>query len=337
LAITLLLFHKVSSQNLIMVPKGQVGCLSGNSTFTGSWGRKCNSSTDQSNFPYPWCTLSNIEYIGNCNNGVIDSYYFEFSFDKTFPVIDNPYIQGQLCHKLLKNCKYTFEFKVENLNDNALKKAYIYVNFSDSILSTFEIMGKWKILKPNSNSIHSIVSNKSGIYKEEFVSNGNERFFQLWIVFPKKTNNHFFIKNYSLTSAIDTTCNIENNSSQDSTKFYTYKPDTVSINNKILFEFDKYQLKTEGISTLKKLIDSISSNKSIKKITIIGHSDTFGNSVYNHQLSLSRANVIRDFLSQKILDAEWEIIAEGESKPLYFDMEKQYLNRRVELIITYLH
>jgi len=57
---------------------------------------------------------------------------------------------------------------------------------------------------------------------------------------------------------------------------------------------------------------------------------------YNINLSLKRANSVKEFLLKQGINCEsWEIIGLGEESPLYLEFNEQFKNRRVQIIVTY--
>ena len=74
-----------------------------------------------------------------------------------------------------------------------------------------------------------------------------------------------------------------------------------------------------------------------KKILIIGHTDSYGSTLYNRSLSLRRAKSVKSYLvaNFKTQVAGIEVKGLGESSPLVVninDINKQ-INRRVEIAI----
>lgn len=69
-------------------------------------------------------------------------------------------------------------------------------------------------------------------------------------------------------------------------------------------------------------------------IEIIGHTDSRGDFAYNQELSLNRADAVRDYLIKKgVVPTQIMISGEGETKPIADNRtrEGQKLNRRVEM------
>jgi outer membrane protein OmpA-like peptidoglycan-associated protein len=113
--------------------------------------------------------------------------------------------------------------------------------------------------------------------------------------------------------------------------------DPIQINakvvlNNIFFEFDSYELKTESEIELKKVVEFMKQNPTVR-IEISGHTDTIGSEEYNLQLSENRANEIAEFLSKYIDGSRIKAVGYGSSKPISSNKTEQgrRKNRRSEL------
>lgn len=103
----------------------------------------------------------------------------------------------------------------------------------------------------------------------------------------------------------------------------------------IFFDLDKDELKSESSSSLKRLYNFLVENSSVS-ITIIGHTDNQGNSVYNENLSLRRAESVKRFLIDKGVPLDRvETEGKGDRKPIRPNdtAENKALNRRVTISI----
>jgi outer membrane protein OmpA-like peptidoglycan-associated protein/tetratricopeptide (TPR) repeat protein len=103
----------------------------------------------------------------------------------------------------------------------------------------------------------------------------------------------------------------------------------------IFFEFDKYELKPESFSSLKRLSKFLKENPQVR-ILISGHTDNVGNSSYNLQLSLQRAKRVQDYLFQQGFDSSRvEVEGKGDKNPMVPNstLENQALNRRISIQI----
>lgn len=118
------------------------------------------------------------------------------------------------------------------------------------------------------------------------------------------------------------------------TKIDDFKKGEKIIINNIFFDFDSYIIKKESFPELNRLVEFLKINKF--KIDIIGHTDSNGSSKYNLDLSLKRANSIKDYLiSKSINETDLNAIGLGESEPIFDNNSdfNQKQNRRVEIKI----
>ncbi len=102
----------------------------------------------------------------------------------------------------------------------------------------------------------------------------------------------------------------------------------------MLFEFNKYQIKSSHSNVLDRLYEIIKDNKNYS-IRIKGHTDNVGDSQYNQELSEKRAQSIYSALkSRGIQEDRMEFTGYGETKPLVKnDTESnKKKNRRVEIL-----
>jgi outer membrane protein OmpA-like peptidoglycan-associated protein len=102
--------------------------------------------------------------------------------------------------------------------------------------------------------------------------------------------------------------------------------------NNIFFEFDSYELKTESEIELKKVVEFMKQNPTVR-IEISGHTDTVGSEDYNLKLSKKRAGEIAEFLLTYIDASRIKSVGYGSSKPISSNKTEQgrQKNRRSEL------
>ncbi len=109
---------------------------------------------------------------------------------------------------------------------------------------------------------------------------------------------------------------------------------TARLNN-LFFDFNKSVLKSESFVELDQLT-LLMKNKPSLEILISGHTDDVGEAQYNLDLSLKRAEAVRDYLVSKGISAtRMSCKGFGESKPIAVGTseESRQLNRRVEFLI----
>ncbi|MDX1628001.1 MAG: OmpA family protein [Fulvivirga sp.] len=111
------------------------------------------------------------------------------------------------------------------------------------------------------------------------------------------------------------------------------KTGTRSVLRNIYFDFNKATFKDESYDELNKLENMMASNPGME-IEIAGHTDNIGPKSYNKQLSLRRANAVKEYLVNKGIDPRRiKTVGYGEERPLASnddEKEGRELNRRVE-------
>ncbi len=115
------------------------------------------------------------------------------------------------------------------------------------------------------------------------------------------------------------------------------KASHIEITEKIQFELDKAEIKSESNELLNEIFQVLSDNPQIKKLEIIGHTDGDGAEKYNQELSERRAKAVLTYLTGKGIAADrLSSKGMGKSKPIA-DNETaagKEKNRRVEFLIV---
>jgi len=111
----------------------------------------------------------------------------------------------------------------------------------------------------------------------------------------------------------------------------------IIILDRVLFFFDKTEIKPESFPVLQDVAKILKENPQIAKVRIEGHTDLKGKAAYNKKLSTGRAQAVMDFLVKEGIDPARLLFAGyGMEKPLVkvekTDEDAQQ-NRRVEFII----
>ncbi|MBN7817259.1 OmpA family protein [Algoriphagus pacificus] len=99
----------------------------------------------------------------------------------------------------------------------------------------------------------------------------------------------------------------------------------------IFFDFDKYALKAESMSSLKRLVKFLQENPNVN-ILITGHTDNVGSPSYNQQLSLQRAKSVQEYLVKEGMHPARVLVeGKGDKEPVVPNntAENQALNRRI--------
>ncbi len=102
--------------------------------------------------------------------------------------------------------------------------------------------------------------------------------------------------------------------------------------NQIEFDSNQATLTTRGRTALDRLIPALTQAPHTS-IEIGGHTDSFGAPDYNKDLSLHRAEAVRDYLTAHGVTHELTAVGYGASKPLATGVSRAALqrNRRIEL------
>ncbi len=104
------------------------------------------------------------------------------------------------------------------------------------------------------------------------------------------------------------------------------------IIGRIYFDFDKIDIKPQYIPTLEKVLKVLKENPQLK-LEVIGHTDSRGSHTYNIQLSLERAQAVKNWLVEHGASPDQLFIKGlGESEPIAPNNtpEGRAKNRRVE-------
>lgn len=113
---------------------------------------------------------------------------------------------------------------------------------------------------------------------------------------------------------------------------------TASVNIRINFDYNSIEVDDFSRQNISALAHALSdSSYSDRQFLLIGHSDARGDSGYNRELSLERAQAIKDMLVsiEPGLEGRLATTGYGESNPLYDgNTEEDYrLNRRLEVMV----
>ena len=112
-----------------------------------------------------------------------------------------------------------------------------------------------------------------------------------------------------------------------------YENRAIFTNATVYFEFDKFNLNSKSLQTLKSAVAAMKDNSSIK-ITISGHADERGTREYNLALGQRRAESVRDYLAINGINANRVTVKSyGEERPLSdgSDETSYAKNRRAEI------
>jgi len=105
------------------------------------------------------------------------------------------------------------------------------------------------------------------------------------------------------------------------------------------FKFDSTELDPSSYRNLDIVVKLIRETPNVQKITIEGHTDSVGAAAYNQKLSQARANTVKTYLKEHMMDltkVEYQDIGYGESRPIANNGNYQgrARNRRVVIRVT---
>jgi peptidoglycan-associated lipoprotein len=112
-----------------------------------------------------------------------------------------------------------------------------------------------------------------------------------------------------------------------------YESKAIFTNATVYFEFDKFNLNSKSLQTLKSAVAAMKDNPSIK-ITISGHADERGTREYNLALGQRRAESVRDYFAINGINSNRIMVKSyGEERPILDGSnEASYSkNRRAEI------
>lgn len=110
----------------------------------------------------------------------------------------------------------------------------------------------------------------------------------------------------------------------------------MSIATDVLFDFDKSDLRPDGIAELAPLLQAMQSDPQLSA-TIVGYTDSIGTERYNLGLSERRARAVASYLMDGGIGADrLKVEGRGESEPRATNKtrEGRQQNRRVEIVVS---
>jgi OOP family OmpA-OmpF porin len=113
--------------------------------------------------------------------------------------------------------------------------------------------------------------------------------------------------------------------------------ETVTLSSSALFDFDKDDIKAAARPRLDEVANRVRTLEDVESVTIVGHTDSVGSDAYNEQLSMRRANAVKNYLLDKGVDPRLlSTSGMGESQPVADNStdEGRAQNRRVEITIN---
>ncbi|MDO9552187.1 OmpA family protein [Rhodonellum sp.] len=180
-------------------------------------------------------------------------------------------------------------------------------------------------------SLVSLV-NDSTLY--EFRSDGKTGEFMM--LYPDKSFSGLYVEKEGYLPKI---YNVERDNLQDRDNLNIEMTPIASgeefVFENIFFDFDKDELQSQSMSSLKRLNDFLLQNHNVN-ITIIGHTDNVGNVSYNENLSLRRAESVKKYLLGKgIHYGRIYTLGKGDKQPIRPNdtAENRSFNRRITIMV----
>lgn len=112
---------------------------------------------------------------------------------------------------------------------------------------------------------------------------------------------------------------------------------SVNLGAGALFALNSDELRPEGERELDQLVSDLKALSDVQSIQIAGHTDSTGDADYNKDLSMRRANAVKNYLLEKGVDPSvMTTVGWGETKPVADNSTRagRAQNRRVEITIN---
>ncbi len=229
---------------------------------------------------------------------------------------------------------YSERFKEEGGQDRSLiyrfpfpEEIYLGANLTVTEGKVFNA----KTGEPVSATLSLIsLSNDSTLY--QFQSDGKSGEFMM--LYPDKSISGLYVEKKGYLPKI---YNVERDKIKNVTDLQVALTPVASgeefVFENVFFDFDKYELKPESITSLKRLQKFLGENPNVN-ILITGHTDNVGSPDYNQNLSLQRARSVQEFLIESGLHpARVMVEGKGANQPMVPNTtpENQALNRRITI------
>jgi outer membrane protein OmpA-like peptidoglycan-associated protein len=110
----------------------------------------------------------------------------------------------------------------------------------------------------------------------------------------------------------------------------------VTIDDAVAFDYQSTAIRPDFLPTIEQVAEVLAANP-VWPVQVIGHTDSVGSATYNRELSLARADAVRDALAVYGVDpARIRVEGRGEFEPRASNETEagRAANRRVEILIT---
>jgi hypothetical protein len=111
----------------------------------------------------------------------------------------------------------------------------------------------------------------------------------------------------------------------------------IRYSSTVFFAFDKYVLEPGADAVIADFAKTILTDRTVRSIVIVGHTDSIGADQYNETLSLKRATTVAKALQMKgVSEKVLGMVPMGEAQPVATNSTEQgrAQNRRVEFFIS---
>ena len=151
---------------------------------------------------------------------------------------------------------------------------------------------------------------------------------------PEKTQEK---TNWDQVSATSPIVNYEEVQSSEIEVRGTDSFSVYTLDEKILFDFDKAEIRPGGEEKLEEIISSVEKRHPDGEIAVRGYTDAIGSKDYNRELAEERAQEVASYITEnaEISDDQIDILAKGEQDPVATNetAEGRQKNRRVEILV----
>jgi outer membrane protein OmpA-like peptidoglycan-associated protein len=270
------------------------------------------------------------------------------------------YLQAELKQTLQRGKKYKISFYVSRAerSDFAIKEFGVLFSNNKLKIPIRKELSKMHLYKERENKYNYMEIGNSNFYSDtqdwilvqsQFKAKGTENFISIGNFKSNARTRSSKTKRNARQGAyyyVDMVL-LESAESDD----FGEKPIVISVNSELkdftlekphifenlLFNFDEFELLEVTKIEIRRLFEYVKTNKTMH-ISIIGHTDSIGSEIYNHNLSQKRAETVANYLKYMGLSQErisWS--GQGGTKPIASNSSEvgRQQNRRVEFLITH--
>ncbi|GAB3651026.1 hypothetical protein GCM10028791_19130 [Echinicola sediminis] len=261
---------------------------------------------------------------------------FEEPSNLGYPINDH---RDQLALFITAQRDYAY-YTENSLNGGILERSFLYrfafpeeIDLGERLVVTGGRVMNEKTGEPISATL-SLVNLKNDSTMYEFKSHGDSGKFMM--IYPDKAFSGLYVEKKGFLPKI---YNVEKDSLKNIKGMDIGLKPLASgeqfLFENVFFDFDKAELKPESKSSLLRLKRFLEENAKIN-IIIEGHTDNIGEEEYNQQLSMRRAESVREYLVDNgIQKSRLSISGWGDKRPVVPNTSQvnRSKNRRIEIVI----